>query len=294
MFSKPTDGPDPQDEIRYHLHRLLCHDEGGRYESDFVHASTITQEDPLFCPREWALYDRTGKRPPDQSVTAAQQVTYSMGHMIQERVTRWFTLSGMAVGNWRCEACGKQASMCRRQTCRECGLEMTYEEMRFFSPDSGASCGVDILVQLPTRRKLTLVEVKTEMKEEFKRLVMSRAEHRTRTAFYLRIIEESTDPATKVIDTEEARILYVCKGGWGEKGAVPASWGLQDGPWSPFKEFRVRQSDVDLEPYHKPAKELRLHRSADGPIPRGICPTQFCRRAKYCPVVNECFSGAWE
>jgi hypothetical protein len=291
MFSKPTDGPDPQDEVRFHLHRLLCHEEDTRYAPDFIHASTITAEDSPFCPREWALYDRTGRRPYSQQVTAAQQVTYSMGHLLQERVTHWMTLAGLAIGNWRCDSCGHEAKMCRQRTC--CNLPMRYEEMRFQSAQSGVSCGVDLLVQLPTRRKLVLIEVKTEQKEEFKRLVMPRAEHRTRTALYLRIIAESTDPATRQIDTGEARVLYFCKGGWGEKGAVPHRWGLQDGPWSPFKEYVVRETDADTDVYQAPARELHLYRTAGGPMPQAICPTQFCRRAKYCPVVSECFSGAW-
>ncbi len=290
MFDQEA-GDQPEDLVRYHLHRLLCHEEETRYAPDFVHASAVTTEDPPFCPREWALYDLTGKRPYGQQVTAAQQVTYSMGHLIQERVTHWFALAGIAVGNWKCDACGGEAKMCRQRHC--CNLPMRYEEMRFWSAESGASCGVDVLVQLPTRRKLVLVEVKSEQKEEFKRLAMPRAEHRTRTALYLRIISECKDPACREIDTDEARVLYVCKGGWGEKGSVPASWRLQDGPWSPFKEYVVHMSDADTDAYQAPARELHLFRTAGGPVPRGICDTRFCRRAKWCPVVNECFSGAW-
>lgn len=147
------------------------------------------------------------------------------------------------------------------------------------------------MVGLPTRQKLVVVEVKTEKQEEFKKLAMPRAEHRTRTSFYLRVIEESGDVYKRVIDTQQARMLYVSKGGWGDKDTSILRWKItSDGPWSPFKEYAVDRNDQATEPYHRLARSLHAFR-AGGPMPRGICGTQFCGRAKGCAAVGPCFSS---
>jgi hypothetical protein len=164
----------PDDQLRYHLHRLLAHWEPARDIRD-LHASTVTKEDPEFCPREYAILDELGKQPKGEFVTTAMQATYSLGNMVQERVTRWLRLSGLAVGNWRCCSCEHLHILCRKPEictdCMECEI-LDYEEPRFTSWVSGISCGIDVLVQLPTREKLLVVEVKSLMKDEFKRLVM--------------------------------------------------------------------------------------------------------------------------
>ncbi len=296
----PTPAPDPKlDEIRFHLHRTLAHEQPARYGKDFVHASEVTKEDPQFCPREWAFYDITGKRPRGELVTTSQAATFRLGHIIQAEVTDWAVRAGIAVGDWECSVCRYLQPMSKKpkRGCSSCrdwsdipneALDWRFKEPRFISGISGASGGIDLLVDLPGREKLLAVEIKTMMKEDFLRLQMPKGEHRTRTCLYLRIIAESTDPASTMVDTEEARILYIVKGGWGQRGS--SDWGLMDGPWSPFKEFRVYRNDETTQPYHEKAKELADFRR-DGVMPCGICPTQFHPRAKFCPVVNECFSG---
>jgi hypothetical protein len=120
---------------------------------------------------------------------------------------------------------------------------------------------------------------------------MPLAEHRARTALYLRVIAEDPEEGVDV-DTTEARILYVTKGGWGDKDLEVKKWDLTDGPWSPFKEFVVEASDELTGPYHEKAVALKARRGG-GPMPAGICPTQFCKRAKFCQVHAECFSGQY-
>lgn len=284
--------PDPKDLVRYWLHRELVHEDPPRYSPTWVHASEVTRENPEFCPREWALYDVTGRRPRGQDVMAASAVAFAMGRTYQGLVTEW--LASRAVGNWSCVACWHRHEFCRKPgVCESCGgkLGFRYVEMRFTSRKSGISCGVDVLVDLPTRVKLTLVEVKTEKQDTFKSLVMPRAEHRVRTALYLRIISESGDAYKKAIDTTQARVLYVSKGGWGQKDPSVLKWKITgDGGWSPFKEYVVERDDVLTRPYHASAQKLHRFRSG-GVVPHGICPTQFTQRAKSCPVVGTCFSG---
>ncbi len=280
---------DPNRQLAYWLHRNLSYRDPGRYSPDFVHASEVTRENPEFCPREWALYDITGKRPREQSITAATAVTHAVGHMYQRMVTEW--LEDQVLGTFKC-LCGWKEEFSKRWVeCPECGAVPIYEEMRFTSRVSGTSCGVDLLWEIPVGMgSIEIVEVKSLKQDEFKALVMPHAEHRTRTSLYLRVIEESGDYYKKVINTQRARILYVSKGGWGQKNTGIMKWKIpHDGPWSPFKEFVIERNDETTEPYHQAAKELHEFRQNDGPMPQGICPTQFCRRAKGCPVVGTCF-----
>lgn len=283
---------DPQDLVRYHLHRLLCREEEAR-PIETLHASEVTQESPEFCGRAYALMDLTGKRPHPESVTTSVALVRAVGHWYQDQVTRWLVDAGLAVGDWICLRCAYEHAFQKHpDTCQSCTFpHLVYREVRFRSRLSGASCGVDVFVQLPGREKLTLVEVKSEQKEDYQKLKMPRAEHRARTSWYLRLIDESGDPAKRLIDTDEARLLYVCKNGWGQKDPGIRAWRVPDeGQWSPFKEFVVRRDDSVSEPYHQKAKPVKEFREG-GPMPEGICPTQFCRRAKGCVVVHECFSG---
>jgi hypothetical protein len=70
---------------------------------------------------------------------------------------------------------------------------------------------------------------------------MPRAEHRLRTSLYMRIVADSPTVLRRAIDTTEARVLYVCKGGWGAQDESVLRWRVpHDGAWSPFKEFSVK------------------------------------------------------
>lgn len=283
----------PEDSVRYHLHRLLAREEEVRYSTDYIHASEVTSEDPEFCPREMALYDVTGRRGWTQPIGAASQFVFDLGHAIQGLITRYMQETGMAYGNWRCSVCDRSWGMQRRPSrCSVCGGVSTveYEEPRFLSAVSGISGGMDLLVQLPGRDLLVLVEVKGLRRDDFRKLVAPLAEHRVRTRLYLRAIAEAQDPAALLVDSEEARLLYVCKGGWGEKDVEVLRWGDSQG-WSPFKEFVVERDDESCEVYHRKAKAVTDFRRGTTGMPEGICPTQFAPRAKGCPVVHQCFGG---
>jgi hypothetical protein len=161
--------------------------------------------------------------------------------------------------------------------------------MRFTSAYSGASCGLDLGLDLGLG-KLVPVEIKTIDKDEFKTLVAPLAEHRQRTALYLRIISESDEPAAKSFSTKQARVLYASKGGYGCKDPEPAQWGLYD-KFSPYKEFILDRNDEITETPTEKARQVHLFRKGEAGMPDGICPQSFCKRAKGCKVVKECWSG---
>lgn len=149
-----------------------------------------------------------------------------MGTDLQDAIVHHFADMGRAVGHWKCTACGKVHQFCKRPgKCENCGCKgFKPEEVRFQSAISGASCGVDMLVQLGGP-KLFPVELKTMIKDQFAELVAPLQEHRLRTNLYLRLISESEQPWSNLVSTEEARVLYVCKGGgYYGGGAGAATW----------------------------------------------------------------------
>lgn len=279
--------PDHRDLLRYHLHRRLVVYERER-DPWVLHASDLTRED--FCPRERVLLRKLDREPKGRTLTAAQRLVHLVGQQQQELITE--LLADVAVGDWACSACGAVQEFCPRPTsCPECSFDLLhYREMRFTSEVSGGSCGADLLVRLPGRELLVLVEVKGLQKDEFQSLRMPLAEHRVRTSFYLRCIAESGNPAKREIDCTEARILYVTKGGWGQRDPEVSEWGLGDGAWSPFKEFVVARDDEASGYVFENAVSV-TRCEEDGTYPEGICPTRMVQRAKSCPVVHECFSG---
>jgi hypothetical protein len=198
---------------------------------------------------------------------------------------------GKAVCHWKCVACGTMHHFqLRPTTCKECGVKVFDPiEVRFESDVSGASCGVDMLVNLGGQ-KLVPVELKTMDKEQFKALKAPIAEHKWRTTHYLRIIDESAKSWSNLVDTTAGRILYVSKGGYGCADEEPAKWGMTD-KYSPFKEFTIKRDDPLTEDLHIRAKTVTDFRKGLVGMPCGICPTAMAKRASQCPMRVACFSG---
>lgn len=287
-FLKKAKDYQPTDSLKFLLHSHLSGPEKERPLTN-IHASELTKPDGL-CPRYYALHDVTAKKPKDRWLSAADIVTYAMGTDLQDAIVHHFADMGRAVGHWKCTACGKVHQFCKRPgKCGNCGCKgFKPEEVRFQSAISGASCGVDMLVQLGGP-KLFPVELKTMIKDQFAELVAPLQEHRLRTNLYLRLISESEQPWSNLVSTEEARVLYVCKGGYKADPEL-AQWGLPD-KFSPFKEFKVKRDDTKTEEMAGRAKVVSDYRKGLIPMPCGVCKTAMVKRAQTCPMKSVCFSG---
>lgn len=204
-FMKKAKDFQPTGSLKYLLHSSLSGPEKGRPLTT-MHASELTKPDGI-CPRYYALSDVTEAKPKNEWLTAADIVTYDMGRHLQDAVVHYFADMGRAVGHWKCQACSTLHQFCKRPAkCTNCGCKgFTPEEVRFKSKISGASCGVDMLVQLG-KPKLVPVELKTMIKDQFADLLAPLQEHRLRTSLYLRIIEESDQSWSSLVDTHEARV----------------------------------------------------------------------------------------
>ena len=255
-----------------------------------VHASELTRDEG-FCPRTYALADLTGTTSKKQWLTTSEQVTFQMGRDSQDAIVSWFADMGKAVGDWKCRGCGHLHEFQKRPLkCEQCpSTGFKPEEVRFLSTKNGASCGIDMLVDMD-EDLLIPVELKTMGKDQFKKLKAPLAEHRLRTNLYLRLISESDHPMAKRVNTSKARVLYVEKGGYGMLNGNLADWGIKE-RFSPFREYTITRDDKQTQDLAKRAKVVKDYRAGKVGVPRGICMTALSERAKHCQFKGVCFSG---
>lgn len=271
----------------------LLHDHLSGYEKarslKTIHASELTRPEG-FCPRFYALADVTKIKPKEQWVSTADSITYELGRYIQDSVVHKFADMGRAVGHWKCLSCNHLHEFQKRPVkCVTCGSRVFKpEEVRFVSAVTGASCGVDMLVDVGDPLLLP-TEVKSMRKEEFKDLVAPLAEHRLRTNLYLRIIAESDHPWSNMVQTGRGTVLYVCKGGYVAHPELK-KWGLSD-RFSPFKEYEIKRDDTKTQEQAKRARVVQDFRGGKIGMPAGICSTALVKRAQSCPLCKVCFSG---
>ncbi len=247
-----------------------------------VHISMLSRDDG-FCAREYALLDATGKKRKDEYVAMPRRVAYDTGNALSHLVrNRW--LRDDVVGDWKCLVCKNGVAFSKRPKthCLNCKSKLwDYSEPTFIDPATKATGSIDFFIDLQ-HGKHYLVEVKTMDKDEFAELAGPYAEHRIRTQLYLRLVERSHSPHAAKIDTSLGLVLYISKG-YGKK--------VND-KITPFKEFLVRADTATADAKFAAGEALQIFRNG-GPMPEGICPNSFGKRAKVCPVIQECWSGKY-
>ena len=201
------------------------------------------------------------------------------------------------MGDWVCTVCKtpyKYFSSIQEDKgehlCQKCNdyRPITYKEVIFSHPTLKINCGIDFIVDVG-ENKLKIVELKSIKAPSFNVLSKPLAEHKLRTNLYLNVIHDCNDHKSKRIDTEESIILYVCKGyGISDNEAIQS--GIDDIPFTPFKEFRIkRELNEDIINIYKNAEHIDISLNG-GELPPKICEGKLCKRAQKCAVVNECFS----
>ena len=289
-FAKKLKDLMPERNLRFMLHEHLSGFEPPR-SLRLVHASALTRPEG-FCPRFYALSDASKAKPKDEWTAAADVATYQIGRMWQDSIVDWFADMGRAVGHWRCRACNQLHQFQKRPVkCESCmSRAFKPEEVRFTSAISGASCGIDMMVDVGDPLLLP-VEIKSMMKDQFKELSAPLAEHRLRTALYLRLIAESEHAWSAMVQTTKAKVFYVCKGGYVADPEL-RQWGLPD-RYSPFKEYEIGRDDKQTEPLVARARVVKDYRAGAIGMPTGICSSAMVKRAKECSLCKPCFSGDW-
>lgn len=274
---------------RFLLHQHLVRVEKARSYSK-VHASDLMGRRD-FCPREYALGLKYMNPRDDERLSTAESVTFAYGYAVEGLVRRWYREMDRAHGNWECVACAKLFEFQRCPHKCSCGSKaFEYREITFTCQQSGVTCRPDLFIDFG-RPKLTVLEIKSIDKDEFKKLAAPLAEHKWRTNLYMRIIENSDSEFKAKIDTTSAFVLYVTKGGYGVKDNQVKTWKLLDGDFSPMKEFPVERDDSQTTELLQRAAMVQEYKKT-GKVPLGICPTSLCQRAKYCKQAAHCWSEA--
>lgn len=249
-----------------------------------IHASDITKES--FCPRQVALLDITKLLPKKEFLQSAQRATFDIGHAISDLVReKW--LGQRAIGHWHCLSCGEVRNFCTKpaagcKTMKTCLWK--YREIEFKHLPLGFVGSIDVLVNVDSL-KLQIVEVKIITPVDFEKLIAPLAEHRIRTNLYMHLVEHSASAYRYMINTQRAKVLYVSRA-FGKKHPDHNDEIL------PFREFEVARNDGELAPYLQKAEQVRLFRQ-ESKLPGRICETSFCKLAKNCPVLKQCFSGSF-
>lgn len=282
-------GADHERSLAFYLHRHIAGARAGR-SLERIHASDVTKPD--WCPRRHALMVHTNTEPPPEFLGTSLNLAFEMSSSMARLITRWAGEAGIARGDWACQRCRYLHDYGPRpKLCANCNHEnFWYQEHRFVSQVSGISGGIDLCVSLPSFKKHRVVELKALAKDGFQKTKKPLKEHTERTNLYLRLIDESTDSARDMIDTQSAIILYVAKGGFGVKTNTH-EWGLRDMPWSPFKEFVVKRDDTVTEGITEKARPLRqwMQDPTKTMLPDPICKSKIDSIAQVCPMAKACF-----
>ena len=262
-----------------------------------IHASDLTKPD--YCPRMVRLQDVTERILRPEFIGTALRLTFDHGEQTNIAIAENWLVDAV-VGDWKCLRCGHMHSFIKRpKRCYKCdAVELRYHEVRFKSKKTGASCGIDVLVDTG-EPKLRIVEVKTIDKDMFKskygkeELLAPMAEHRLRTCLYMQIIADSDHKHKDRVNTNLATLLYKSKG-FGCKDLSMREAGIKDAPFSPFKEFVIKRNDKLCARVYKLAKRVTKARKKEQMIERlPACSTAFCDTARVCEMVKACFSGKY-
>lgn len=294
---------------KFYLHRHLTRLRPNRSKLK-IHASDLYGDWETFCPRERALRWLLQQDNEPERFNSSLRMTFELGKMVHDFVVQSLALEGVGVGDWECVKCGhfhfRVALPGYCQNCQGPRELLRHKEISLVSPISNVSGAIDCFFDRNTPG-LTPVEIKSIDKEEFKGLVMPKAEHRWRTQLYLRILAEAAevDPWVKEnVNTDEAIVLYVSKGGFG--CADPKVWkfGFKE-KFSPFKEYIVKRNDANNEAAVKQAIEYKDYRDfmanheatnipTTNHIPKPICGHHKAKRAAKCAMRDACFGSSME
>ncbi|NIT54898.1 MAG: hypothetical protein GWN00_01220 [Aliifodinibius sp.] len=213
--------------------------------------------------------------------------TYDLGKSLQDYLNQEWGVE-WCIGTWKCRYCGLDYSFTLRpKNCERCKHEyFSYFEEVFENSEYGVTGSVDF-IDAGYSPRYRMTEVKTIVKDDFKKLSMPLAEHRLRTQIYLELIAKSSDHRTSRLHAGKASVLYICKG-YGVSDPTIKEYGIQDQQFSPFKEYVVERNTEAVKPYLEKAREVVLFQQKKQKLPEPMCPNDYCSRAKKCCVVKYC------
>ncbi|QWS69831.1 rubredoxin-type fold protein [Vibrio phage vB_VpS_PG28] len=254
-----------------------------------LHASDVTKDEPVFCPRERALLVKTNAEPNEKYISTETRTYFDVGESIHDLVREKWGVA-VSVGDWECLKCGGIHKASLKPTLCECGgKRFQYNEQRVLSSDTGISCGIDWQVLEKGTNYSIAVEIKSMNPTDFKTLAAPLAEHSSRTKLYLQSIATATDQkAVAHLRKDMAYILYVTKGAPID-GEILGGGGFIE-KRTPFRLYTVMRDDASIEQYLNRGREYTEFKKTKK-LPERICATPLTKRAKKCSMCTECWKA---
>ena len=258
---------------------------------DTLHASDLSSED--FCPRERVFNIMGATFRPKRFIGTSMRMTFDHGRAIENRIRNIY-LRDLLVGDWYCDVCNSSGITGHypKYKCFCCGYSRwSYRELRV--GDKSCSGGLDGLIK--DGNSYRILELKTMDKDQFKTLNAPLPEHRLRSCLYMYLAEQPTQFGLDIdIITNSAIVLYVSKS-FGISDKTLKERGIEDEPFSPFKEFYVDRDDHIIQPRLKMARAVKRFRDSEGKeIPSGVCSSPMDKRAAKCSSCQLCFSDKYK
>ena len=287
-------GAKQNNSIRRLLHQRFAFEQGEFDRGvDHVHASSLTNPDVGWCPRE-AVYAKQAPTPPHktQTISASLSYTFEQGRWCESLIRD--TLRDLIWGNWQCNFCKKLTEgVMEPKTCTHCdqGIQgMTYVEVALRGPMDLIG-SPDLLLKIDGL--FTIVELKILSAADFKSLKAPKPEHRLRTQLYVDLLEYGIEQQILPINTpldfnlSKAFVLYTSRG-FGCMDPTLVDDGIHE-KFTPWKCYPVARN---LNVWSDSMNKLSSRHNAllGGPLPERICDVQACKRAGQCSYTKKCFS----
>lgn len=261
----------------------------GLQRSDYrVHVSSLirSSKNNEFCPRSFVLNYIENNRTSVEQLRPSMQLLFDAGNSMHETArNKWIENSPykqMAFGNWSCR-CGKTTvkastkpfnALGKTLRCPDCHtLVNRYEELDLELTDYKITAHPDFAIKIAG--KLLLVEIKTLDRADidFDSIEAPFGDHTLQGSFYYWIMKELGydlhDNVLYLYIDRSSKKLF--------KGEV-------------YREFIVKPSPKNRLDVPK-AKAMAVKHSIDsGKLPKKICDSMSCGRAKNCKQLVSCFS----
>ena len=219
------------------------------------------------CPREIALSIKYGLVPISAG-NSNQRIVWELRRAAERHVRGQLAqvFHDLMEGSWVCLTCSREEDT--RLEC--CGRPMEYSEVELASEGLRITGHSDILMRSERRGKVVPVEIKSIMKEGFKKLERPLGDHVRQLAGYWGLLGDRAE--------DYAVIIYV------SKDAVAAS---------PYLEYRVTRQSLSThwEQLQENAEAIWAMVEEDIPIGRlSVCPSSGTPTAKKCHACTLCFA----
>lgn len=266
--------------------------EEARPDTDFIHVSSLVKD---WCPRQYSLLKRLGKKGNHKYVTGGHRVMWAVGRAVEKHVRDQF-IRGVNYhgvwGKWVCP-CGIRETVGFADKVNKCRIchqpSLIYREFTLFNTVEHVAGNPDLIFVRQNRAYVM----------EIKSITDSESANKNGIGFSV-ITKPYADHMFQVLSYHEtlAKILPEILPGVEPAKFVIVLYTTKDFKWgSPYKEYHESAEDNlwRMKSVVRPAmisakKAWQAGQDATKPLPNKVCPNIHCPKAKACACAVECFA----